>query len=435
MRILLVSYFFPPYNSSGALRVGKTAKHLIRRGHDVRVISARDQPLPPSLPLEIEPERVLFTRWLNVNSPVELLLGGRKRVAHQGFSVTPGSFGRLARAAGRTYKALVNFPDGQIGWFPFACSAAARLLKNWQPDILLASAWPITALYVGRSLSRRHRIPWVAELRDLWTQNPYHHPPAWRLIRERRMEHRLLASAAGLVTVSSPMAETLKSEYHRPVEVVANGVDLEDHVEPSHTVRAPDASLTLIYTGMLYEGRDLSPLFSALRILQTRSVGVRLRFYGRYLEAVAARAKQHGVEEFVDVHPMVSRSEALRLQHEADVLLLLLLNNVSEKGTYTGKLFDYLGAQRPILLIGGKDSVAATLIRACEIGWVVETADEIVALLERLAAEKRRSGFLPPIPDPIRERYAREKQVAILEAFLHRCLAQSSMTETPKGTP
>src|SRR5262249_6167048 len=64
MRILILSCFFPPYNTIGAVRVGKTAKYLVQFGHDVRVIAARDLAFPRSLPLEIAPERVCYTNWL-----------------------------------------------------------------------------------------------------------------------------------------------------------------------------------------------------------------------------------------------------------------------------------------------------------------------------------------------------------------------------------
>src|SRR3954470_13508009 len=73
MRILIVSYAFPPFNSIGGVRVGKTAKYLVHAGHDVRVIAAQDQPFAPTLPLEIPEQNVRYTRWLNIRKPVEVV--------------------------------------------------------------------------------------------------------------------------------------------------------------------------------------------------------------------------------------------------------------------------------------------------------------------------------------------------------------------------
>src|SRR5687768_1007228 len=81
LKILLISFCFPPYNDVGHVRVGKLAKFLLRFGHDVQIISAKDQPFPATLPVEVSEARVLYTKWVNVNKPAELVFGGRKSVA------------------------------------------------------------------------------------------------------------------------------------------------------------------------------------------------------------------------------------------------------------------------------------------------------------------------------------------------------------------
>lgn len=52
---------------------------------------------------------------------------------------------------------------------------------------------------------------------------------------------------------------------------------------------------------------------------------------------------------------MVTRERAITEQRKAQILLLLTWNHPAEKGVYTGKLFDYLAARRPILSIGYTD--------------------------------------------------------------------------------
>jgi hypothetical protein len=60
MRILIVSIAFPPSNVIGAVRVGKLAGYLDRRGHDLRVLTSQVGD-DLTLSLEIAPERVLYT--------------------------------------------------------------------------------------------------------------------------------------------------------------------------------------------------------------------------------------------------------------------------------------------------------------------------------------------------------------------------------------
>lgn len=419
MRILFVTHFFPPYNCIGAVRAGKTVKYLRQLGHEIRVLTAADQPLQPTLPVEIPESEVIYTPWVNVNRPVELALGGRDRVAAKGYASTATP--SFLRWLGTLYKHLVNLPDGQIGWYPHAVAAGRRLMREFQPDVILASAMPVTSLLVAHALSRRQGVPWVAELRDLWLDNPYLALPSWRRFLERRWERRVLGSAKGMVTISEPLAETLRSRFPVPVRVVTNGFDPEDY--PTNAAPPGGDVVRIVYTGMIYEGRrDPSPLFRALAALGDARQKVRLAFYGRYLGVVEPLARRHGVEDCIEVHEPVSHREALRIQAEADVLLLLLWNDPRERGSFTGKLFEYLGARRPILAIGPADNVAARLISERGAGAVESRPEALVGLLSDWIRQKAAGCPVPPPPPEAAAGCSREEQTKLLADFLQDCL-------------
>lgn len=422
MRILIVSYFFPPFNTMGAVRVGKMAKFLYRMGHELKVISASNQPLQPTLPLEIPEDSVYYTRCLNVNAIPEILLGGRRRVAAEGF-VPKGRSRNLLRELGRLYKTVTNFPDGQIGWYPFAVQAALCLLATWKPDLIYASAMPYTSLLAARRLSKKFGIPWVAELRDLWVDHHFYQYPGWRKKIEDILEHRICQSAAGIVTVSEPLAEILRAKYQVPVRVILNGFDPEDYPE-TMVDRSNDQFLRIVYTGMIYEGKqDPSPLFAALKLLGPEAKKVRIEFYGRYLEPARLLAKRYGVEQQVVVHPTVPYRESMARQKAADVLLLLLWNDPRGKGLFSGKLFEYLGAGRPVLAIGPDDNVAAALIRERLAGVVAGEPEEIASVLRRWIAI-REHGPIPPIDTSMVRDFTREEQARRLMEFLHEVIKE-----------
>lgn len=423
MRVLFISYFFPPYNAIGAVRLGKLAKFFHAFGHDVRVVTARDQPLQPTLPLEIPAERVHATSWVNVNRPAELAVGGRSRVAAQGFQVRGG--GRLSgivKAAGAQYKLLTNLPDGQIGWAPFALREATALVERWRPDVIYASGLPWTSLVVADRLSRRTGVPWVAEFRDLWIDSPLDESPRWRRGLELRMARRVMASASGFVTVGDTLATALSARFPVPGEVVLNGYDGEDYDLPAGTT-PPGGTLRIVYTGMIYEGkRDPSPLFEALRLLGPLGERVRVSFYGKYLDVARRLAATHGVEHLVEVHDQVGYREALRLQAEADLLLLLLWDNPGDRGTWTGKVFEYLGARRPIVVVGPEDFTVSRVVRERGIGVASTRPDRLAERLREWIAEKERTG-IPATPPEAAVGFSREEQSRRLEGFLQRVLA------------
>jgi glycosyltransferase involved in cell wall biosynthesis len=426
MRILLVSYYFPPYNTIGAVRTGKTARYLRQLGHDVRVLTAAKQPLQPTLPREIPDRDVIATSWIDVNRPVEWLLGGRGRVADRGYE-PPGRLRGVMSRIGKLYRTLFHLPDAQIGWLPFAMSAGSQLLQRWKADVILASGLPVTALLVAARLSAKFNVPWVAELRDLWVDNPGYCQPFWRRRLDRWLERRLLSTASGLVTVSQPLADQLQRRYARPTAVVTNGFDPHDLAAAGGTP-ARGGPLQIVYTGMIYPGRqDPEPLMAALACLGPHAQHVRVTFYGRYLQSVAAAAARHGVEHLVETHDQVGYYESLRQQQQADVLLLLSECNPEHRGVYTGKLFEYLGARRPVLAIGTTDNVAAELLLERKAGVVLSNPAQIARQLQAWSDQKQSQGVVPAIPAAASAGLTRRAQVECLEQFMQKCLGESSV--------
>jgi len=393
MRILIISYFFPPYNSIGAVRMGKTARYLMARGHDVRVVAADKQSwkgrLPTTLRLEIPEDYVIYSGI----GAVYFLIGLFIRLFTRGES-----------------------SNGHFGWFPFAYLAARRLIKRWRPDVIYASGLPFTAWPVAHWLSIQNHIPWVAELRDLWSDNPRY--PKWRSRIEDRWERSTLRSASGLVTVSEPLAKRLREKYDMPVIVSYNGFDLGNRARNSSLPGSNNHRLQIVYTGTIYKKwQDPTPLFVALQRLGSLAAKVCVSFYGPELDFVNELAEELDVHPFVEVYEPVSYDESLRLQARADVLLLLQWTDSREKGIFTGKLFEYIGACRPVLSVGPTDNEPAELIVNKGFGVALIEPDAIEAQLRQWIIQKQQSG-IPSLPIETTLPYSRDSQIKYIEQFL-----------------
>jgi glycosyltransferase involved in cell wall biosynthesis len=424
MKILFITYHFPPFNSVGAVRTSKTAKYLVKAGHEVKVLSCANQLLPKSLSLEIPEQNVEYTPWFNVNSPVAFLLGGTKQVAAKGYIPSLKYFPSVTYYLGTFYKDLLNFPDGLIGWLPFAKKAGERIIQQWKPDLIFASATPYTSLLVASSLSKKHKIPWIAELRDLWVDNHQWIRPFWRCFYERILERYILKSASGLVTVSRPLAETLQSKYSQPCEIITNGFEPDDYpdsTKPSFS----EGRVNIIHTGQIFgDWRSPSPLFSALAKMGDDAEKIRVHFYGRYHDLVRNIASDHNVSHLVETHEAVNHIEALKVQSEADILLLIPGTGYKMQGVYTTKLFEYLGARRPIICIGDNDGVAASLIREREAGVIDNRPEAIAHELSQYVKQKHDEGEIPCLPTSVGKGYTRKEQTEKLINFLESCLSK-----------
>ena len=67
MRILILSYYYPPHAGMGALRVGRLAAFLSQAGHEVRVVAARASADLLNDPPDSSMAEVSDTKWLDIN--------------------------------------------------------------------------------------------------------------------------------------------------------------------------------------------------------------------------------------------------------------------------------------------------------------------------------------------------------------------------------
>jgi glycosyltransferase involved in cell wall biosynthesis len=415
VKILLISYYFPPYNAVGAVRPGKLAKFLHRRGHEVKVVSAGGQPFAAGLPLEIPAERVAYAGGWSVNAPVQMLLGGREKVAREGY-MTGRAASPWPQRLGRWYKMLLHWPDAEIGWVAAARVAGRRLLAAGGYDLIYVSAPPFSGLRVGAQLSREFGVPWVAEFRDLWSDNHNYAHPSWRRAIERRWEARLLRTASALVTVSAPLARTL-SRFGKPVWEIRNGYDAEDLVGLDAAATGPRDRLEIAYTGSVYPAyHDLAGFCEGLALFRNAGGQARVRVAGRNVAPLLAAARQCNVDDWFEAQATVERREALAMQLSADVLLMFLWCD-GEDGIYTTKLFEYAGARRPILAVGPHSGDVGKLITDARIGAVGASAKEVAALLRGWQYSKTSQGRLEVVPMPHND-FSRESQFARLEQRL-----------------
>ena len=435
MRVLIVSFAFPPSNVIGAIRVGKLARYLDQRGHDVRVL-ATDVVEDRSLPLEISRERVFYTEFRQrqhwIHRAARLLRGHtafHTGVRHEDAPARVGAPPRsLRQTFRRHYLGLIHIPDMRADWVRTAIPAGRQLIREWQPDIIFASAPPNTGLMVASRLARAHNVPWVADFRDLWVDNPYYSEPGWRRRIDAILERRILRGAAGVVTVSPIWAEQLRRRHGKDVTVVYNGYAEEDF-PPLARRTDPEGSLTIRYTGSIYRGfRDPSALFSAIALLPDHlRTCINVEFFSDAGDAVLDAAAAHRVESAVTVKPRVPYRHALALQMEADVLLLLQSSDPRDEGNLPAKLFEYLYARRPILLIGYERGIAARLVIERSAGLVANSPVKIRDQLQRWFEDKR-AGRLDRLDPSVSLGLGRDDQYAKLERLLEELREKQAST-------
>src|SRR4051794_22276085 len=162
----------------------------------------------------------------------------------------------------RRIHAWATWPHGGKGWAPFAFLAAMRAVRVERPDVILATSAPYGAHVVAMSVSRRTRIPWVADFRDEWMWNPHLSASPRALSRlTAKAERAITSTAEVLVAPDYFRLEGIARDDPRR-NVIPNGVDEADL--PDNSVRPATDRFVLAYVGTVYDSIDPSP---ALRVL------------------------------------------------------------------------------------------------------------------------------------------------------------------------
>ena len=449
MKILVVSWYMPPFGTMGALRVGKFCKFLDQQGHDVRVLSCADLPFEKTLPLEFPEDRINRTGSLDINAIPKAvqklrvaLRGNRLDSASVVSSVAletagpppsmgtsaapptaparPGLAKRTLRSLRVAYQALFNFPDSQIGWYWAGAKGGRAMVEGWRPDVLFASAPPFTSLMIARTLAKRTGVPLVVEYRDRLTEDPYStRSSSVRKKFERLLEDWWMKQAAAIVTVSEPWAEDYRARFGLPVLSVYNGYDPDDFPADYPRKATDPGILNIVYTGILYqERRDPTPLLKAIKLMGDEGRNIRVSFYGANRDELTEMAVEQNVLSQVDIHDKVPYQQSIDCQMNADILLLLQWNNRREQGNVPGKVFEYLGARRPVLGLGLEDGVPARILAERNAGIVVNDPMLIAEHLKKWLAEKRSKGEIPLVPLSAQQGYSRPEQFQSAESFL-----------------
>jgi len=390
VKVLIVSLYFPPAGGGGVQRPLKFATHLPELGIETHVL-APDDPKWIHRDDELQPPTLAWVhraRYIGpkCRKPAEELHGtqGLERISRQ------------AELFGRRF--LV--PDENVSWNLTAIPAAIRIVRNEGIDVVVTTSPPSCVHLIGAAVKRATGVKWVADLRDSVVAHP--HRSAERLIvrAKEQCEHavaKLIAHSADAITcVSDAIAEEMRERSPRgPVLTIANGSDFDDFAGLDHQ---PSDRFRLTHTGSFFGKRDPRPFLTALK--QSGLEDVVVRFLGDFRAADREWAEGLELGDRFELIPYAPRRRSLELQRDSEALLLLIPEAGGRgKGVLSGKVFEYLAAERPILAAVPPDGAAAGLIRETGAGVVVapDDVDGMVAALSDLHG-RWQAGVLEDAP-------------------------------------
>ncbi len=413
-KILLVATDFPPNPSVGRLRTVKFAKYLPGTGWEPQVIApayryffGRDERLLQEIPKDCPVHRAFFPALLEIAA---CLIGGRSS-ARTVQEIEPSTivtarftdknrisinfhtlFKSFLMAPLKLWRQMVSrylfIPDPFVLWIPFALLKAFQIHSRERFDVLFTSIPAPSLIIMGYIMKSTTGVKWVIDYRDLWNgDHTRENLSLWRQAVERYLE-RLIAKKADLIIATSEskvnyLKRFLNRRNSMRFQCITNGFDPEDFPDfDKESSKKNKNLLKLVYTGRLYRTLSAVPFIEALgqavKEVPSLKWGMRVHFIGDVAPLERDRMNSviddYDITQVVDFTRYVTYSQALVYQLKADALLLLMNHARNADGVIPTKVFEYLGAGRPILAVVPPGD-AARIVRQTGRGLTVAPDD------------------------------------------------------------
>ncbi|MBU5613385.1 glycosyltransferase [Geomonas azotofigens] len=414
---LVITYYHPPSNVTGTLRPLAFAKYLEEHGYDVQILTTDKHGR-----IEGEDE----TKILRALEPYGRLVAPFKRLLLRS-TPTENRGGARVLSSGSRLARLQNYllvPDQAVTWIPFAVRLAAQRYRKAPFDVIFSTSPPESPHLVAALLKRKFGVPWIADFRDGWLFEPLKPPECYQGLHGKllkALEGVVVAGADRVIGVTAPIAQDFRDRYPehaQKVAVLTNGYDHAE-IDGVERRRREDGVFQITYTGALSvsrPGRTVLPFYQAVAgAVRENRAGIadhlKVTFVGEILSQEREAVVSLGLERWVEFKPSVPRPQAIQLQKDADVLLLI--TEPGRKGVATAKLFDYIGVRRPVLALA-KGDTAGRIVGDLGIGPVVDRL-EVAEIQQAVCAlyDRWRAGNLD-LPGAPPKEYERRYQAGVL---------------------
>ena len=401
---LIITYYWPPAGGPGVQRVLKFVKYLPRFGWNPIILTvengeypARDESLISEIPADI---KVYKTKTLEPYGIYKRLL--RKKRSHKidTYVLNKKNVGPLQRLM-KWIRLNVFIPDARIGWYTYAVNKGRKIIPKENIDIIYSCSPPHSLQLIARSLAIKTKIPWVADLRDPWSEIvSYQGQDRNRITKsiDNGFEKKVLHTADKIIVTCHGLKTAFEKDYAVPdqkINVITNGYDKTSH-EITNT-RDEDI-LRIFYAGNLSSVRTPHALLNAIKILKTQSIDYDIHFViaGQANEEFWSIVNENGIEEMVKYMGYISHQEVLDQYALADILLLVVDDVPDNHLFIAGKLFDYMGSKKPILALGPKGGEVHQIIDQTDSGFFFgyKEGDKVAHALKTTIMSKKEGSQL-----------------------------------------
>jgi glycosyltransferase involved in cell wall biosynthesis len=416
-KVLIISHLFPPDAGGGVYRIVKFCKFLPHFDWKPIVLTTKggyyrdkDETLLREIPAGME---IIRTHSFEPGQR-SLKLSAASREKQSSLPSWWSKFIRsLLRAAINWLNNWLYIPDKSIGWIFFAEIAGGWLLRKKKIDLIFVSGNPFSSFLIANQLKRWSGVPYILDFRDAWTMAPYGEKASFLKKKiNAALEKRLIKEASAIIMATEPMQidygekyPQIKNKFH----TITNGFDEDDlkNVKPVWNDK-----FTIIHVGSLNLNFRRPEYFlqafkKVIKEERTFQDDTQIIFLGTADPKLMGYIESLSLENQIKLIDFLPHHQCLNYMAGADVLLLICGDNLQEQ---TGKVFEYMLMDKPILALAHPEGAAAEIVKQSHRSSIIchpKQIDSITSALKSLYHKWRKHELKPEGSNKQRQQFSR----------------------------
>jgi glycosyltransferase involved in cell wall biosynthesis len=391
-KVLILTYYWPPSGGAGVQRWLKFAKYMHEFGWEPIVYTAENGEIPvldASLEKDIPPNTVVLKTPIWEPYSIYKRFIGRKK----GDKIN-ASFLNENKKTGLTEKISIwirgNFfiPDARKFWIKPSTKFLLDYIKTHNITHVVSSGPPHSMHLIALNLKKKQpHLKWMADFRDPWTNIDFYEKlmlTKWADKKHHQQELSVLIHADSILSIGASMNKEFMEMYKlgggksaQKFHVITNGFDTDD---TSRDTIVKDKKFSIAHVGTLVKDRNPDVLWKVLnKLLNEHSdfkQQLEIKLVGKVDIFVKEQIEAFGLSQYVKKIDYLPHNEVIKEQQTSKVLLLLVNNTKNAKGILTGKFFEYMASEVPILAIGPLEGDLADILAKTNSGVISNFSDE-----------------------------------------------------------
>jgi len=389
MKILFFTYYWPPSGKASLHLPLKIIKYFPDYGVEPIVVTIKDDGFSQkdnSLLREVSPELPVYkTKVLEPFGIYKKFLGKKEDEQLIPSETISKENKSLRHRISVWIRMNLFIPDARIGWYPFGVKEGKKLIKKYDPKVIITLGPPHSTHLIGLKLSKIFGLPHVPVFIDPWVDIVYYRGfkrSSATLAIDNSLEKKVLLNSKAAMFVTESMKEDYLRKYPEiePKSHILYWGYSEDEFAGYTSISNKEEEV-IVHAGNIFDYQNPFNFWKELKKQISKGRKIKLKFIGTVSPLIKKEIIDNGLSEITQFPGFLPYHEMLEELHRASYLLVC----ASEKRHLPGKLFEYLRVGKPIIAFGDDNKEVEKILTEANAGKIFNYNENASSFFEEAA--------------------------------------------------